>query len=820
VPNRVYATLAIAIMTLVVTASAYGAYNLLGTSSHSSPLPPEYASISSQTSSPAPADWTMFHGDPSRCGYISGGDATNSAKLLWAFPTNASVDSSPVTADGFVIVGSQDGHIYCLNNSNGQQIWCYPLESSKIYYSPPAISQHCLYIGSSDGNLNCIHIPTGLPLWKTNLNGAVWSSPLVLNGLVYAGSQDCNLYCLNASTGLTAWAYPTEGPVSSSPAYSDGVVYFGSYYYVYAVDAATGQEVWHSFTQSGSTSPTLYNGCLYIGALGGNLFCLDAYTGVTNWKYATHGSLISSPAAAYGCVYEGSEDSNIYCLNASTGKVIWHVSTGFWVCSSPIVSGGNVYVCSQDYKIYCLDAFTGAIKWHYTTGDAVDSSPAIADNTLYVGSNDHYIYALRLCNSTEKVSSLGTVESIAVTTVVLDIVTFVLFAVAVFMFTLFFKSNRHVTTAVAVNNGVFSWCKAHFDLFCVLAILVFSIALFFAHLENHLLWVYDEQIYSQWSYHMLKTGDYLTPWNFGIVSLWIGKPPLNMWLVSIAYQIFGVTNFSSRIWSALFGCLSMVLTYYFGKLLYNRYVGLLSAFVLGTFTMFYTFATRLMTDMPLVFFMLTSLYLLLLSEKQKNNLLYSSLSGLFFGLALMTKQTEALLIPAIAIVYLVLTKRTFTFLKTKWFTSFLGVAALIFAPWLIVMSARFGFEFWNYYFLYSTYLRVVSPFEGHVGGFLFYFNYLAANENLFWLILLPFAVGLSLYWAFKRSKSDILIIAWVVVVFLVFTIAQTKLYYYILPVYPAFALAVGSLLGRLSKKLWCSKYFQALNRKVTRILRL
>jgi outer membrane protein assembly factor BamB len=718
------------------------------------------------------------------------------------------VDSSPVTANGLVVVSSQDGHVYCLNSSNGQQIWRYPPGSSGVYYSSPAINGYCLYVGSSDGNLYCIELKTGLLLWASYLNGAVWSSPLILNDFIYIGSHDCSLYCLNASTGRIAWNFPTQGVVGSSPAYADGVVYLSSYYYIYAVNATTGQELWRAFTQSGSTSPAVCNGCVFIGALDGNLFCLDAYTGDVNWKFSTSGSLISSPAVAYGCVYEGSEDNNLYCLNASTGKELWRTSTGFWICSSPIVLSGNVFVCSHDYKIYCLDAFTGAIKWTYATGGTINSSPALANNTLYVGSNDNLLYALKLFNTTENVSSLGAKESIAVSTIILDAVAFVLFAVAVsWVIILFFKEHRNTKNPVDVEVPKLPWYKAHFDLLCVLAILAFSITMFFVNLGTPLLWVDDEQTYSQWAFHMLKTGDYLTPWNFGIVSLWIGKPQLNIWLVSIAYQLFGATNFASRFWSALFGCLSLVLMYYFGKLLYNRYVGLVSAFVLGTFTMFCTFATRLMTDVPLVFFLLASLYFLLLGDKTKK-VSYSVLGGLFFGLALMTKQTEALLIPAIALAYLLLTKRSFAFLKTKRFVSFLGTAILVFAPWLTVMSVLFGSEFWNYYFLYSTYLRVVSAIEGHVGGFLFYFNYIAANENLLWVILLPFAVGFSIYLALKRSKSDLLLVIWIFVVFLVFTIAQTKLYYYILPVYPAFALAIGNFLVCLSKKLWSSKHFR------------
>jgi 4-amino-4-deoxy-L-arabinose transferase-like glycosyltransferase len=39
------------------------------------------------------------------------------------------------------------------------------------------------------------------------------------------------------------------------------------------------------------------------------------------------------------------------------------------------------------------------------------------------------------------------------------------------------------------------------------------------------------------------------------------------------------------------------------------------------------------------------------------------------------------------------------------------------------------------------------------------------------------------------------------IVLLVFTVAQTKIYYYILPAYPAFALAISALLYQTAKKI-------------------
>jgi 4-amino-4-deoxy-L-arabinose transferase-like glycosyltransferase len=384
------------------------------------------------------------------------------------------------------------------------------------------------------------------------------------------------------------------------------------------------------------------------------------------------------------------------------------------------------------------------------------------------------------------------------------VTTIAIVALTVFAVVLFVRSTRRAkrnAEAANISDRNQGWFSAHTNALCVLAILAFS-TIFFINLGNGHLWAADEQTYSQWAFHMVKNGDYLTPWAFGGI-FWSGKPPLLMWLMSLAYQIFGVNNFASRIWTAGFGALSLVLIFYLGKKLYNTYVGFLSAIVLGTFTTFYVFARLAMTDVPLVFFILGSIYFFVLSEKTEKTNRYAALSGLFLGLALMTKQIEALLIPLIVFIYLIATKRNIRFLFTKHFTLFWGIGLLVFSPWLIYMDIRFGSQFWYWYFVYADVTRTVGTVESHVGSYLYYFSYLANNENLLWVILLPFAAGLcALNAVIKRLKEDILILLWMSIVLLVFTFAQTKLFWYILPAFPAFAIAISSFLYQLSKKIY------------------
>jgi outer membrane protein assembly factor BamB len=764
-------------------------------------------------------DWTMFHHDPSHCGYATSNTPTSSVKLLWTCKTWRSVRSSPAVANGCVVVGSCDWRVYCFNSSNGKPLWNY--STGNEVRSSPAVYNGSVYVGSDDGYLYCLDIATGKIFWKSEVGGFVQSSPAIVEGRVYVGSGDHDVFCLNASDGTKIRSYRISYRVYSSPALYDGVVFVASDdFCVYAFNEVTGDQIWRTHTGCFVSAPSVSNGAVYVGSIDGYVYCLNASTGTNIWAYRSGGSVYSSPAVAYGRVYVGSDDNNVYCLNASNGEKIWQIPTGYWVRSSPVVADGNVYVGSEDYSVYCFDAFTGAKKWSYATESSVDSSPAIVNGNLYVGSNDYRVYAFALSDLTGETLPSQNTNSLPWAVIAFDAIVCVVVALTIFTIVRFIhlvRQNKKNVEILKFSNQKRPWLSEHADALCILAILAYS-TIFFVNLGSEPLWVTDEQTYSQWAFHMIRNGDYMTPWAYGDLLMWIGKPPLFMWLMSLAYQIFGINNFAARFWSAIFGTLTLVLVFYLGKRLYNLHVGLLSALVLGTFTTFFVFARHAMLDVPFVFFVLASIYFLLLSEKTERTNSYVALGGMFFGLAFMIKQVAAFLIPLIVFVYFAATGRGVMFFFKKRFSLFWRVGLLIVAPWMIYMTLRFGPDFWLSFFIFSGIMRASTPIEGHVGSYLYYFNYLINSENLVWVMLLPFSAGLCAFNAvIKRLKEDTLILAWISIVLVLFTLVQTKLDWYILPAFPAFAIAISSLLYQASMKVRIALhyYYPYVNRIVS-----
>jgi len=72
----------------------------------------------------------------------------------WVFRTRGDVDSSPlICADSHVIFGSNDGYFYALTLADGQEAWRY--EIGAPVKSAPAVTGDYILIGADDGSVYC-----------------------------------------------------------------------------------------------------------------------------------------------------------------------------------------------------------------------------------------------------------------------------------------------------------------------------------------------------------------------------------------------------------------------------------------------------------------------------------------------------------------------------------------------------------------------------------------------------------------------------------------------------------------------------------------
>ena len=335
--------------------------------------------------------------------------------------------------------------------------------------------------------------------------------------------------------------------------------------------------------------------------------------------------------------------------------------------------------------------------------------------------------------------------------------------------------------------------------FSVSFILLLSIILLLTALgKNHFI-PWDEAIYAKVTKNILVTNDYgVLKW-FGNEP-WFEKPPLYFWVSAIFMRIVGITELGFRLFSAISGFFTVVLVYLIGRKLFNRRVGFISAFVLITTTQFLYYARLGMLDVSIGFFITLSLYFYLLSW-QKSKPVYWILSGISFGMALMTKNIIGLLSPSIIFsfeLYLLISKnKKFNLGVLANYTFYVMSGLLVFMPWHIYIFQKFGSDFVQNYFGYHVLKRATFGIEDKGLPFFWYLTVLKVSMRI-WFIALLGALPYGFYKVFKeKSKSYMLLLIWAIIIFGLFSVSKSKLVWYIIPIYPVAALLTGNFIDSI-----------------------
>jgi 4-amino-4-deoxy-L-arabinose transferase-like glycosyltransferase len=326
-------------------------------------------------------------------------------------------------------------------------------------------------------------------------------------------------------------------------------------------------------------------------------------------------------------------------------------------------------------------------------------------------------------------------------------------------------------------------------LFIILAV---GTLLFLFNLGGRDLWEPDESRYAVIAREMRETGNWVLPHLNG--EIYAEKPPLFFWLVNLSTFFLGENSeLANRLPSALAGLITLFVTFLFGEKLFHPRVGFLSAMVLGTSFLFLQLSRWMMLDsLMTLFFLLTLYYFHLGVEKEEGRRKYYLLAGLFMGFGVLTKGPLAYLPLPIFFV--------FTFFKRNlrkfWCRDLLrgfSLSAIIALIWWIP-ACWIGGRDYIHWLLFKQ--AVGTYIEGgvhfHPEPFYFYFVRFPA-EFFPWIVFLPTAFILGLRKEFDKRKEFLFLSVWFFFLFLFFTLSIGKKDNYLLPLYPAAALMVGSL---------------------------
>jgi 4-amino-4-deoxy-L-arabinose transferase-like glycosyltransferase len=271
---------------------------------------------------------------------------------------------------------------------------------------------------------------------------------------------------------------------------------------------------------------------------------------------------------------------------------------------------------------------------------------------------------------------------------------------------------------------------------------------------------------------------------------YLNKPPFVHWLIAIAYHLGGVNEWTTRLPAALLTATSVPLLYGIGRELFPRRTPAIFAALVYLTTLPIARHGRLaMLDGVLITLFLGLVICLLRSRR---DLRWSLGLGIAFGLMALTKGLAAVLLGAIALGFVYLD--TPRLLTSGYIWLGLGLGSLPAIGWFGLQWQHYGREFLQAGLLDQSLSRVWVPVENNKGAPWFYILELL-KYALPWLLFLP--GGLRLAWENRIWSWAKLVLIWSGGYLLAISLMSTKLPWYVLPIYPSLALAIGAYLAEL-----------------------
>ncbi|MCD6063459.1 MAG: glycosyltransferase family 39 protein [Flavipsychrobacter sp.] len=340
-------------------------------------------------------------------------------------------------------------------------------------------------------------------------------------------------------------------------------------------------------------------------------------------------------------------------------------------------------------------------------------------------------------------------------------------------------------------------------------IVIFIVAsfLFFPFLGQVHLFDWDEINFAECAREMIVSKDYLRM-QIDFQPFW-EKPPLFIWMQVLAMKLFGVNEYAARFPNALIGVMTLLTLYYVGRrVVGDRLATWWTVTYAAAWLPHFYFKSGIIDPLfnLLIFLAFFQVYLMRHGERKT---MHGILSGLFLGLAVLTKGPVAILVALLALAVYVVVNRGLWGYRIGYLLLIPLSAFVTTFLWFGAEVISNGWWFFNEFITYQVRLLQTED-AGHGGPFFYHF-----------LILLigcfPASVFLFQYNRRRATTGEpardftrwMWILFWVVLI--LFSVVKTKIVHYSsLCYFPLTYLAALQLYRLSNERIEISKGVQVL----------
>jgi len=221
--------------------------------------------------------------------------------------------------------------------------WAFGFPGGGRAFAQPTVVGGRIFAGSDSGKVYSLDAGTGCIYWTfkadTPVRSAISIGPVGAKWVAYFGDQRAQAYAVDAATGVLLWKVRVEehpaAMITGAPALYEGRLYVPDSSYeevtgaapkyecckfrgaVTALDAATGKQIWKSYTIAEAPHPVRKNkqGTQLWGPSGAAVWSSPTIDPKLRAVYVTTGDAYSDPAAR--------TSDSFLAFDMDTGKLLW-----------------------------------------------------------------------------------------------------------------------------------------------------------------------------------------------------------------------------------------------------------------------------------------------------------------------------------------------------------------------------------------------------------------------------------------------------------------------------------------------------------------
>ncbi len=350
----------------------------------------------------------------------------------------------------------------------------------------------------------------------------------------------------------------------------------------------------------------------------------------------------------------------------------------------------------------------------------------------------------------------------------------------------------------AAGGGRGAWLGA-------LAVVAAAALVFLPALGARDFWAPDEPRFAVIAREMLRSGDWIVPRMNGYPIALL--PPLTYWLAALPSVPAGdVTETTGRLALVGSGALALLGVYALGRRIGGTTgAGLASAAVLGTTAQFVHQTRFLQADIHLFAGTTWALALFYQGylEPERRRVCYP-LMGVAIAFGWLAKGPVAAVVPGLVVLVFLLARRDLWrgLLANAGFWAAVAACIALVAPWYVAVCWRVNEPDFTKELLLKHNFGMFFETWSHLEPFYYYLVQLPAFL-LPWTPLLPGAVA----WLWRRAGTEearrdrLFLVVWAASLLIFYSISEAKQAKYLLPLYPAPAIAVGLLWAEAGRAL-------------------